>query len=88
MQSNSLSVKETRLYECEYDCNQVKVVKTCLRNQETQKLCRDTNKPRQPAINKTKPNKIVKNSYELNSSASAGCTTRTLAKRLIKITRT
>ena len=34
MQSNILSVKETRLYEYEHDCNQVKVVKTCqkLRN--------------------------------------------------------
>jgi len=32
MQSDILSVKETRLYEYEYDCNRVKVVKTCLRN--------------------------------------------------------
>jgi len=35
MQSNILSVKETRLYEYEYHCNQVKVVKTCFRNSET-----------------------------------------------------
>jgi len=44
MQSNILSVKETRLYEYEYDCNHVKVVKTCRRNSETQTLGRDTNK--------------------------------------------
>jgi len=53
MQSNILSVKETRLYKYEYDCNQVKVVKLV---SETKKLGRDTNRPRQPGMNKTKPN--------------------------------
>jgi len=35
---------------------------------ETKKLrnLADTNIPRQPGMNKTKPNKIVKNSYEVN----------------------
>jgi len=32
MESNILSVKKTRLYEYEYDCKQVKVVKTGPRN--------------------------------------------------------
>jgi len=37
-----------------------------LSQKETQKFGRDTNRPRQPGMNKTKPNKIAKNSYEVN----------------------
>ena len=63
MQSNIL--KETKLYEYEYDCNHVKVVKTCRRNSDTWQRYKQ-NIPRQPGMNETKPNKIVKNSYEVN----------------------